>query len=256
MTIERELMVLRYRRFDVDTFTVGPAQELSVGGAAPVITGAPAIAPINVAGSSTDRLVFVFHRQASPTWFHWTYIGSGAAPVDMGSAYDSDVDPSLVAFPHGSRIYMFRADASGGATSRHIRYGSYTVAGGWSGTTNLTTFYNADAALPANVVRTDRGVALAQYSRVAGSDRLRMSFVTVDVLPRSGSREIWFATLRESAPGVLDNLGGDYRAVPLVPALNLSAGGLAPSYSGHPLWSFLGSQAANPKIVSIRMFGN
>jgi hypothetical protein len=175
----------------------------------------------------------------------------------MGAHYDTDasVPPSLVAFPYYTRIYFFRGDAAASATPRHIRYGSYTYSpthcAGWSyppgGDDDLTALFNESEDMIPDVVRTDRGVALAEYSRTPGVDRLRMAFVTYNAVPRTpcvqstGTRELWYATLRESSPGVLDNEIGNYLAVPLKAVqgfVSSSAGGLAPHPAGYPLAHF------------------
>ncbi len=115
---------------------------------------------------------------------------------------------------------------------------------------DLTALFNGDIQTQFNVVRSDYGVALAQYNRTPGAGRLRMVFLTKDNGTYSGQREWWYATLTEGAAGVLTNEYGTYRAVPIAPlgSNSVSAGGLAPGPAGYPLFRFWANYTDAPKL--------
>jgi hypothetical protein len=227
---------IHYRKMDVDSFSVFGAQDL---GTNMKTRSVPAAAPIYYTAAQ-DRLVIVFHSllDADATKYRWTYLGdTDDDGRPMGSAFNSDAPPSLVAYPYWNRrIYFLRPNSSGGSYSRHILYASYTIAGGWTTpsntTTNLTAMYNADGNVLANVVRTDKGLAMAEFS-VGEEERLHFFFVTL-------TSQLWHGTLIESSAGVLALDG--YRAVPqatLSAYTSQAAGGLAVGVSGDPsLWHF------------------
>ncbi len=232
---------IHYRTLDPTTGTVGAPQDL---GTNHLTRGAVAIAPVYETGV-LDRVVVVYHPLAHPTWFYSTYIGSTSAAVDMGAAFDSDADPALTPFPYYSRLYFVRPDSMTGATPGRLRYSSYTLAGGWEPAVDLTALYEADPHIDSAEVRSDRGVALTAYGRT--SDRLRMTWVT------PSSAEIWYATLSESSPGVLERDG--YRAVPLssTEGAARSAGGLVAGPSGSPMFHFTGQGSSTaPKLFEWR----
>jgi hypothetical protein len=225
---------IRFRLLDVDTMTISDPYDL---GSQMLTSSVPAAAPIQQP-DGYDRIVVVFHPLSHPTYFYWTYIGDPDPDgADMGAAFDSDVPPSLVSYPHPNRIYFLRANFNTGSYPRHILYASYTVSGGWTTpsntTTNLTALYNADGHVLTDIVRTDKGLALAEYSR-SGAKRLNFFFVTY-----RSPQELWHGSLAESSPGVLST--GGYRAVPqdaLGGSTSQAAGGLAPSTGGTMLWHF------------------
>ena len=236
---------IHYRTFDPTANVIGPAQDM---GAAHQTDSAVAIAPVLESGA-IDRLVVVYHPLAHPTWFYWTYVGSTSPGVDMGPAFDSDADPALVPFPYYSRLYFVRPDSMSSPSPGRLRYTSYTMAGGWESATDLTALFESDSFIAPGAVTSDRGVALTVSGRTA--NRLRMTWVT------PSTAEIWYATLSESSPGVLER--DDYRAVPLAPTTGAarSAGGLAPSHNGYPLFHFSGRGSATaPKLYESRMYSD
>jgi hypothetical protein len=110
--------------------------------------------------------------------------------------------------------------------------------------------------MPANVVRSDRGVALATYNRDPAGQRLRMLFVTMGT-ETGGVRELWMGTYRETAPGVLGREA--YRAVPLATvnaSSSQSAGGLAAGVNGFPLWHMWGQGSPTRTLHDWVMYGN
>lgn len=236
---------IRYRRFDVATFAIGAASDLGpnhLTGSALAVASVYESAPL-------DRVVVVYHPLAFPNYFYWTYLGSPSPGVDMGAAFDSDAPPALSPYPYPNRIYFVRPNFATGTAPRHLQYASYTLAGGWTAPTSLTALFSGDAHLHPDVVRSGRGVALAEYNRSAGARRLRASFVTLGD-GTGGNPELWMATLRETAPGVLGR--EDYRAVPLAPtsASSQSAGGLAVGNAGYPLHHFWGQGSSTaPKLA-------
>lgn len=236
---------IHYRTFEPGTNTIGAPQDM---GANHETAGAVAIAPVFESGPE-DRIVVVYHPLAHPTWFYSTHIGSTSAGVDMGPLLDSDADPALTPFPYYSRAYFVRPDSMSSATPGRIRYSSYTMAGGWEVATDLTASFETDTFIAAGAVTSDRGVALTAYGRT--SDRLRMTWVTPT------SAELWYATLSESSPGVLERDG--YRAVPLAPTAGAarSAGGLATGSSGSPMFHFSGQgSATEPKLYEWRTYSD
>lgn len=243
---------IRYRRFDVDTFTIGAASDM---GASHLTSDVPVAAPI-YESPSIDRLVVVYHPLSTPTWFYATHVGSADPPHDLGPSYDSDLPGAIVGYPYYNRIYFVRPNLSGGAGSRQVRYASYTMTGGgtWSAPptgNNLTQLYNANPLMTPNVVRSNRGVVLAEYG-VGSTKRLRMVFTTLDGID---GPELWYATLQESTPGQLTT--GDYHAVPLAPLTDgssSSAGGLAVGPAGSLIhfWGQGGSTGVSPKIYEWR----
>jgi hypothetical protein len=236
---------IRYRRFNPATFAIGPASDL---GPSHLTSGPVAVASV-LETAAIDRVVVVYHPVATPNYFYWTYLGSTTPGVDMGPAFDSDAPPALSPYPYPNRIYFVRPNFAGGATSRHLQYASYTLGGGWTAPTSLTALFSGDAHLHPEVVRSARGVSLAQYNRTPGVNRLRASFVTMGD-GTGGNPELWLATLRETAPGVLGR--ENYRAVPLAPTAGASqsAGGLAVGSAGYPLYHFWGQGSATaPKLA-------
>lgn len=236
---------IHYRTFEPGTNTIGPPQDM---GANHETAGAVAIAPVFESGPE-DRIVVVYHPLTHPTWFYSTHIGSTSAGVDMGPQLDSDADPALTPFPYYTRAYFVRPDSMSSATPGRIRYSSYTMAGGWEVATDLTASFETDTYIAAGAVTSDRGVSLTAYGRT--SDRLRMTWVTPT------SAELWYATLSESSPGVLERDG--YRAVPLAPTAGAarSAGGLATGSSGYPMFHFSGQGSSTaPKLYEWRTYSD
>ena len=236
---------IHYRTFEPATHTIGPPQDM---GSNHQTGGAVAVSPVYETVAS-DRIVVVYHPLAHPTWFYSTYIGSTSAGVDMGPEFDSDADPALTPFPYYSRLYFVRPDAMSSSTPGRIRYSSYTMAGGWEAATDLTASFETDTYIAAGAVTSDRGVALTAYGRT--SNRLRMTWVTPT------SAELWYATLSESSPGVLERDG--YRAVPLAPTAGAarSAGGLATGSDGFPMFHFSGQGSPTaPKLYERRMYSD
>jgi hypothetical protein len=229
---------IHYRRFDVETFGIGPPQDL---GPVHLTSDVPVAAPIGDSPTE-DRLLVVYHPLANPTYFYSTHLGSVDPPNDLGAALDSDVAPTLVAYPYGERIFLLRPDFELSPTPRHLRYASYTTddGGTWSvpADNDITALYNRDVHLPRDVVRTDRGVALAVHGLIRGEEKLRMVFVTLGG-GTEGERELWYATLSQTAAENGSLVPGDYRAVPLAPLTDYSsrsAGGIATGVPGYPLW--------------------
>lgn len=236
---------IHYRTFEPSTNTIGAPQDM---GANHETAGAVAIAPVFESGPE-DRIVVVYHPLAHPTWFYSTHIGSTSAGVDMGPLLDSDADPALTPFPYYTRAYFVRPDSMSSATPGRIRYSSFTMAGGWEAPTDLTASFETDINIAAGAVTSDRGVALTAYGRT--SDRLRMTWVTPT------SAELWYATLSESSPGVLERDG--YRAVPLAPTAGAarSAGGLATGSGGSPMFHFSGQGSSSaPKLYEWRTYSD
>ncbi len=240
---------IRYRRITPATWTIGPAQSF---GATMLTAGVPAAAPIFESGA-LDRLVVVYHPLATPTTFSWTYLGAGSA-WPLGAIFNSDAAPAMAPYPYYNRIYLVRPNLAGGSTSRNLQYASYTLAGGWSSLTNLTTLFNADTYMPPNVVRSDRAVALAEYGSTMPG-RLRMAFVTMGD-GTDGVPELWYATLRDNGSGAL--LRDDYRAVPLSPLASpsQSAGGLGAAAAGYPLFHLWGNGGGGNILYEWRAYSN
>ncbi len=232
---------IHYRTLEPSTNTIGVPQDMGVAHQ----TDRPvAIAPV-FESASTDRIVVVYHPISQPTWFYSTYIGSTAPAVDMGPDFDSDAAPALTPYPYYSRLYFVRPDSMSSPTPGRIRYSSYTMAGGWENATDLTGLFESDIFIATGAVASDRAVALTAYGRT--TDRLRMTWVT------PSSAELWYATLSESSPGVLQRDG--YRAVPLAPTAGAarSAGGLAPGSGGSMLFHFTGQGGETaPKLYEWR----
>lgn len=252
---------IHYRLFDPQTLTIGPS--LDLGGSANRLTSGPVAAASIFESASTDRLVIVYHPKSQPTWYFATHLGSSTV-TDLGPAVDATSDPTLVAFPYfewttgTNRIYFVRPDATWSATPGHLRHLSYSLAGGWSSTPqSLTDQFSGEPGMLANVVRTDRGVALAEYNRSTGTTRLRMAFVTTGD-ETGGQRELWYATFRQSTPGTLERAPG-YRAVPLAPVgsgTHQSAGGLALGTERSPLYHFWGDSGPVGKLASWQTFSD
>jgi len=256
--------LVHYRRFDVDTFTRGPA---SVFDAFHRTNSAVAVASVWET-AAIDRLLVVYHPQANPTYFYSTFLGGGSFYQDLLGPMDSQYDPALAAYPYPEGIYFVRPNSVGGTAPNHLRYRSYTMAGGgtWNvpAADDLTALHNTDSFMPTDAVRTDRGVALAEYNRSLITNyphsRLRMTFTTMGD-GTDGVRELWYATLRESetTPGTLERRG--YRAVPLMTVTSNTsqgAGGLAPGVNGQQLFHFWGHTgvAGTPKISDWLVYGD
>ena len=236
---------IHYRIFDPATMTIGAPQDL---GPSHLTSGVPALAPVFESGP-LDRLMVVYHPLAHPTWFFSTYVGSPSPAVDLGPSLDSDADPALTAYPYWDRVYFVRPDSMSSSTPGRLRYTSFTMAGGWEPTSDLTALYETDPNIEPNMVTSDRAVALAEYGRT--SNRLRMTYIP------PGSYELWFATLTETSPGVLGRDG--YRAVPMASTVGASqsAGGLAAGPTGLPLYHFWGQGGVPaPKLYEWRMYGD
>jgi len=208
-------------------------------GASNLAVGPVAAAPL-YESLSQDRLMVMYHPVVGPSWFYSTYIGFAGAPSDMGQPFDSAVAPALVGFPYYGRVYFMRPDSTPG---NNIRYTSYTMAGGW----NLTPYSLSDtfagfSGMPVGVMSSDRPVALAQFQRGA-TPHLRMMFTTTTGTV-GRQRELWYATLKEAAPGVLSpELVPLNRAVPMAAvgaSMMQSPGGLTADHTGTTLWNFWG----------------
>ena len=243
---------IHYRRLDVSTLTIGPPMDL---GPSHLTSDSPAVAPIFETGS-LDRLMVVYHPlpASQSTWFFATHVGSTAAPVDLGPAFDSDAPPSLVGYPYFDRVYFVRPDLGSAATPRHLRYASYTLAAGWSSpaANDLTAAFNANSEILHDAVRTNGGVALAPWRRSSGVPKLRMSFVTL-------TDELWYATLEESTAGTLIP-APDYNAIPLASVTassSAAAGALAESTNGQTLWHLWGQAGGGiPDLHQWRTFSD
>jgi hypothetical protein len=252
---------VHYRRIDLAATpspTIGPARDL---GAAHLTARAPAVAPVWASTSgSADQLLVVYQPAARPTELRFTTLTSDATiapPIDLGRAFDTDVAPTLVAYPYFGRAYLFRSDRAVAATPHRLRYASFTVGTGWSGLTDLTGQFNVPAdysrGMPLDVVRSDRPLAAAVHG--VTTPRLRLLYVALPTA--DGRRELWYATLRETTPGVLAREA--YRAVPLraiTPFSSSSVGGLAPAPWGDSLYHFWGQGGTTPKLFEARVYGD
>jgi hypothetical protein len=229
---------------DVDSFAISGPADL---GASRLTSAVPAAAPI-YQSPSVDRLVIVYRGIGTHgNEFFWTYLGdpSGTERA-MGPLFNSDLPPSLVAYPYFDRVYFLRGNFGGGTDSRHILYASYTIASGWTKPFDLTRMYDADGGVFTGIVRTFMGLSLAEYA-LQGPNRLNFTFVTAGGNPL----ELWHGSLIDGSldddpattPGqlVIGTGPGAYRAVPLIalgPSSSAAAGGLAAGTNGGVLWHF------------------
>ena len=225
-----------YRVLSADTLDIsGPATM----GDLFYTSAVPAAAPLREA-SGDDRLIIVYKGLGTQSdWFFWTWLGSPTRGVATSWRFDSDVPPSLVSYPYPDRIYLFRADPAGSEDSRHLKYTSFPLADGtddWTDLADLTALYDAMPGVGAGVVRTDRGVTIAEYSR---STRTRLNFVFRRPSGGLGNLELWHGALVESEPGVLAPDGFrvvPFQPIPLTPLTSWSAGGLVGKWRRGPLF--------------------